>query len=117
MELQKTKHAIKLAQWREAVQECRGSGERVKDWCNARGICEQTYYRWQRQVWEAGMEKVGLESRSSDAAVFAEYVPPSPLPRTDVAIVVQMSCGRVEIHNGADRNTVEHTLRTLQTLC
>lgn len=41
MELQKTKHELKLAQWRKLMPECSANGMRIKDWCEEWEICTQ----------------------------------------------------------------------------
>ena len=42
----------KLALWAGRISECRNSGQNVKTWCRENGICEQTYYKWQRRLFE-----------------------------------------------------------------
>ena len=49
-ELQTLNEQNKLALWAERVNACRSSGRTVKDWCKESGICEQTYYRWQKRL-------------------------------------------------------------------
>ena len=52
MRLQEAKREANLRKWREAVYNCRNSGQTVVSWCRERGITPKTYYRWQKQVWE-----------------------------------------------------------------
>lgn len=118
MELQKTKHEIKLAEWRGLVAECRASGKRTKDWCAGHGISEQTYYRWQRQVWNAGIQRSELGDSAPNTVTFVEYVATeSGSFKRCPAIVLELNCGRVEIHNGADSATIEQVLLVLKKLC
>lgn len=119
MELQKTKHEIKLAQWREAVLACRNSGTRVRDWCEEQGISVQTYYRWQRQVWNAGVEKAQLSCRPVDSVTFAQYRSPmlAQEPGSGAAVVICFPWGRVEIQNGAEQAVIENTLQAAKALC
>lgn len=91
----------------------------IKDWCIEHGINIKTYYRWQRLVWDAGVQ--GIKQQSS-AATFAEYRPEQlPLPTADLptstAVVLHLSCGRVEIQNGACWETLEATLSVLHRIC
>ena len=51
-ELQTLNGQNKLALWAERISECRNSGQNVKTWCKENGICEQTYYKWQRRLFE-----------------------------------------------------------------
>ena len=38
------KHQANLREWAVAIQECRSSGQSVKQWCRNRGITTTTYY-------------------------------------------------------------------------
>ena len=66
-ELQTHNGQNKLALWAGRISECRGSGQNVKTWCRENGICEQTYYKWQRRLFE--MAQAQQEVR------FAEVTP------------------------------------------
>lgn len=112
MELQKTKHQLKLDQWRGLVYECRSSGQTIKAWCSQRGICVATYYRWQKQVWDAGTGEQRMVPVSRSAATFAEYRPPaSP---SEGAVIIHLGWGNVEIRNGAEQTVIENTLQALK---
>ena len=49
-DLQSLNSQNKLALWAGRISECRSSGQNVKTWCRENGVCEQTYYKWQRRV-------------------------------------------------------------------
>ena len=66
-ELQTLNEQKKLALWAERVNACRSSGRTVKDWCKERGVCEQTYYRWQKRLFEM--------ARQQQEGRFAEITP------------------------------------------
>ena len=42
----------KLAIRTGRISECRSSGMAVKTWCKERRVCGQTYYKWQRRLFE-----------------------------------------------------------------
>ena len=50
MNANEAKHEAMLRGWRERVQECRSSGQSVKEWCAGHGVNTATYYRWEREV-------------------------------------------------------------------
>lgn len=50
-ELQTMNGQNKLALWAEHVSVCRSSDQSVRDWCKTNGICEQTFYRWQKKLY------------------------------------------------------------------
>ena len=43
------KHQARLQEWTMAIQECRGSGLSVRQWCREQGVTTTTYYRWERK--------------------------------------------------------------------
>ena len=98
----------KLALWAGRISECRSSGQNVKTWCQENGICEQTYYKWQKRLYE--MSKAQQEVR------FAEVTPVQSVSSSNVAVTVRISGMEADICNGADAATVETVLRIMK-LC
>ena len=50
MKANEAKHEARVRGWRGRVQECRSSGQSVKEWCAGHGVNMATYYRWEREV-------------------------------------------------------------------
>ena len=96
-----------MAEWAGRISACRNSGMAVKTWCKENGICEQTYYKWQRRLF--AMAQAQQEVR------FAE-VTPSAAGCGNVAVTVRLAGAEADIHSGADAATVETVLRILK-LC
>ena len=48
-----------LAIWTERVQACRSSGLPVKTWCAENGIVPNTYFRWQKKVFDVASTEQG----------------------------------------------------------
>lgn len=94
----------KLAEWVGKISACRNSGLSVKTWCKGSGSCEQTYYRWQKRLFE--MSKAQQEVR------FAEV---QPARCGNVAVTVRIAGTEVGIHSGADAATIETVLRILKS--
>lgn len=107
-ELQRINEQNKLAMWAERISECRSSNLSVKDWCAEKGICEQTYYKWQRKVFAV--------AKSQQEMQFAE-VTPVITPNDNYQIAVSLRVGDItaDIHNGANPATVESVLRILRS--
>ena len=103
-ELQAMNSQSRLALWAERVSECRNSGQNVKAWCRANGICEQTYYKWQKRQFE--MAKAQQE---------AQFVEVTPVRSGDLAVTVRIGGAETDISNGADTATVEAVLRILKS--
>ena len=106
-ELQTRNTQNKLALWAERVSECRSSGQNVKTWCQENGICEPTYYKWQRRLFEM--------AQSQQETRFAEITPAAAIPSSAVAVTVRIAGAEADIHSGADAATVETVLRILKS--
>ena len=96
----------KLALWAGRISECRSSGQNVKTWCQENGICEQTYYKWQRRLFEMAQAQQDVQ--------FAE-VTPSTARLGNVAVTVRIAGAEADICSGADAATVETVLRFLKS--
>ena len=97
----------KLALWAGRITECRNSGQNVKSWCRENGICEQTYYKWQRRLFEM--------AQAQQEVCFAEVTPVQPARCYSVAVTVRIAGTEADIHSGADAATVETVLRFLKS--
>ena len=106
-ELQTMNQQNKLALWARRISECRSSGQNVKVWCKENGICEQTYYRWQKRLFEIAKAQHDVQ--------FAEVTPVQPVRDRNVAVTVRIAGAEADIHSGADAGTVEMVLRFLKS--
>ena len=106
-ELQQLNGQTKMALWVERISACRSSGLSVKNWCKENAVCEQTYYKWQRRLFE--MVKAQQE------VPFAEVTPAQPVRCGNVAVTVRIAGTEADIRSGADAATVETVLRVLKS--
>ena len=97
----------KLALWAGRISECRNSGMTVKTWCKANGVCEQTYYKWQRRLFEMAQAQQEVQ--------FADVTPVRSSACGNVAVTVRIAGAEADIHSGADSATVETVLRILKS--
>ena len=97
----------KLAEWAEKITACRNSGQPVKTWCKENGVCEQTYYKWQRRLFAMAQAQQEVQ--------FAEVTPAHSLCSGNVAVTVRISGAEADIYSGADTATVETVLRILKS--
>ena len=97
----------KLALWAGRISECRRSGQNVKTWCRENGLCEQTYYKWQRRLFEMAQAQQEVQ--------FAEVTPAQAVRCGNVAVTVRIAGAEADIHSGADASTVETVLRILKS--
>ena len=106
-ELQTMNQQNKLALWAGRISECRSSGQNVKTWCRENGVCEQTYYKWQKRLFEM--------AKAQQEVQFAEVTPVQSVRSANVAVTVRIAGAEADIHSGADTATVETVLRILKS--
>lgn len=94
-------------EWAARITECRNSGLSVRQWCIDHDICTQTYYRWQKRLFEMVQARQEIQ--------FADVTPVQPVRTGGVAMTVRIAGTEAEIHNGADSATVEAVLRVLKS--
>ena len=103
--LRKVNEHSRLVEWGQRVEACRNSGQRVSEWCAKQGIPVSTYYSWQRKVFRA----VSMENE----VCFAE-IPIKPA-RSETAASIQCGELRVDIHAGADGETILVIIQALKS--
>ena len=106
-ELQAFNGKNKLEEWAVRISECRNSGQSVKNWCRENGIREQTYYRWQKRLFEM--------TKAEQEVQFAEVTQPESIQPGNVAVTIRLAELEADIHNGADTATIEAVLRILRS--
>lgn len=102
--LRKANHDNQMAEWAQRVEACRKSGQTVSEWCSEQGIPVSIYYSWQRKVFQA----VTTESEVCFTEIAA-----GPAGR-GTAASIQSGRVRIEIHTGADAETVRTILQALK---
>ncbi len=98
----------RLDAWTTRIMECRNSGMSVRRWCQKNGLNEKTYYYWQRRLFHA------LSAQHECTGSFAELTPMARLS-TDAAVTVRIAGAEVDIHSGADAETISMVLRLLKS--
>ena len=79
----------KLALWAGRISACRNSGQNVKVWCRENGVCEQTYYKWQRRIFE--------KKQAQQAVRFGEVTPVHPSHCGNVAVTVRIAGAEADV--------------------
>ena len=97
----------KVSEWAARITECRNSGLSVREWCGINHICTQTYYRWQKRLFEMAQAQQEIQ--------FAEVTPVRPVDCGNVAVTVRISGVEADIRSGADAATVEMVLQILKS--
>lgn len=86
-------HEVRLQYWKNIISQCqaRPEGQSAKQWLADNGICEQTYYLWQRKIRQSTYELMQttqrdlVEPKAQGGITFAEIPIPHPDPKVEVA--------------------------------
>ena len=121
-------HEVRAEYWRNIIKACgqRPAGQSAKKWMDENGICEQSYYHWQRkfrqQAYDQMKEKEMLPSVTEKAEVSFAEIPYAPavgredIPgvseagRTPVA-VIRTSAMSIEISNQISESLLSRILQ------
>ena len=95
-------HEVRAEYWRNIIKACgqRPAGQSAKKWMDENGICEQSYYHWQRkfrqQAYDQMKEKEMLPSVAEKAEVSFAEIPYSPVAgREDIPGVNKVGCAPI----------------------
>ena len=77
----------------------------VRTWCQENGLSEKTYYYWQRRMFCL---------LSDQQPTFTEVQVHRVFPG-DIAVTVRIGEVAADIHNGADKVTIEQVLSVLKS--
>ena len=111
----KLKHEAKKQEWSMSIQECRGSGLSVSEWCRQRGVTTATYYRWERELL-TGVRR--NRTPPSTAVTFAELPAPMQVSRNVAERFATLHIGKasLDIHPGCDAEQLRLLVELLR-LC
>ena len=98
-----------------SIQECRGNGLSVSEWCRQRGVTTATYYRWEREL----LALAETEPCSSVSAVrFAELPAPKQvsLNVAERSATLHIGNASLDIYPGCDTEQLKMLVEFLR-LC
>ena len=109
------KHEAKKQEWSMSIQECRGSGLSVSEWCRRRGVTTATYYRWERELL-TGVRRNGTPP--STTVTFAELPAPKQVSRNvaERCATLHIGSASLDIYPGCDAEQLR-LLVALLRLC
>lgn len=105
----------KLMEWAKQITERQESGMPIEKWCRERGISKQTYYRWQKRVFEAAQRQQQVEFaevRTSESLQLPA-TGGSECEKSGLAATVRLGKLEVEFYQGTDERLLETVLRVL----
>lgn len=104
-------HEVRAEYWKGIIKDCgqRPAGQSAKSWLDENGICEQSYYHWQRKFRQQAYGLIkestavpAVPQKTDIAFVEIPRIQPVPANTEDAApyvAVIQTSCIRIEITN------------------
>ena len=109
------KHEAKKREWSMSIQECRGSGLSVSEWCRQRGVTTAAYYRWERELL-TGVRKNGAPP--STAVTFAELPAPKQVSRNvaERSATLHIGNASLDIYSGCNEEQLKMLVELLR-LC
>lgn len=119
MDTRQVTHEVRLKHWSEVLRRRRESGRTIRSFCRTEGICEKTYYYWQKRIRQTAGECLMGQAGSpasgtlTPVPVFAAL----PAPKVFGAVRVEIGGGVVEIEPGADMAVAMSVLRLLRGQC
>ena len=107
------KHQARKQEWGLAIQECRGSGLSVREWCRQRGVTTTTYYRWEREIL-GGIRRKDATDRS--AVAFAELPVPHPLRNSsERTVTLNLGNGSIDLYQEMSPELLRTLVELLRT--
>lgn len=122
MDMRQVNHQVRVDQWRQVIAECRSSGQSIKEWCKEHSLKESQYYYWLRVIRNESLALVQKENRMLQPSFAAVAVSEGNFGVVEqyqgsLCAIVKGEGFSVEIQNGANLQTLEQTLRILNSLC
>lgn len=100
---------VKLSQWNALVQECLGSGMKIKDWCQQNNINKDAYYYWLRKIREAACDS--METRF--VRVPDQCVAPSLHSVFSAELTISVGSVTININSSTPQHLIETTVRAV----
>ena len=107
------KHEAKKQEWSMSIQECRGSGLSVSEWCRQRGVTTATYYRWERELLTAANQ---APCSGVPAVTFAELPEPKKMSRNvaERCATLRIASASPDIYSGCDAEQLKMLVELLR---
>lgn len=86
------KNQYRLEQWTKLIQECRSSGMKVDDWCEANGVTHHAYYYWLRKIRQAACLYIPTVNAAQNPSSFKRLEVQTPAARTQSRCDYPSSC-------------------------
>lgn len=115
MDTRQIAHEMRLEHWEKVLRERKGSGLSIRRWCRDNGVCEKTYYYWQRKLREKVCDQLAVSQEEPQTPVIFTPVrlPASPGPASGGKLIIRLNGAEVEIYGDMPASTVETVIQAL----
>ena len=111
---------LRLSSWAQAMQERAAAGISIKEFCQNRGVSQNTYYYWQRKLREATCEQLlpAADGNTEKALVpngWALCRAEESSPKR--SLIIEIGEYRVQVEPDTDPELLAKTCQVLKSLC
>lgn len=103
---------LRRNEWKHNIEERYASGQTVVAWCTENNINVKSYYYWQKKL----RDEANLQMRQEIVPLNTGMLLAQD-QGGDIAAVLRVQAGTLEIRKGADAATLETVLRFLERIC
>ncbi|MDD2504171.1 MAG: IS66 family insertion sequence element accessory protein TnpB [Clostridia bacterium] len=115
MDTRKVAAEYRLSQWVHVIQEQKCSGQKIKDFCQEKGISQNAYFYWQRKLRKAAcVELTKLEESLN--CVPGGWMQLTPMGQMKSTIDIEVGGCRVTVNTGTDPELLKKVCGILRTL-
>jgi hypothetical protein len=112
------KTKLRQEQWEKLIADCQSSGLKVEEWCNKNNISRNSYYYWLRKIRiKACEEMLPIIPKQDKQLTFAKVEIQQQSNNIMTPIIIHHQSATIEIHNGANQQTIEAVLLALKNIC
>lgn len=85
--MDKCTHEVRLQYWRNIITQCqqRPAGQTARQWMENNGICEPTYYLWQRRIRQETFDQMSSGANELPAVTEKQEITFAEIPVPKVA--------------------------------
>ena len=115
--------AYRLSQWSQAFGEKKASGESIKDFCQRKGVSQNTYFYWQRKLRETACRELIPSRQTPDkqAIVPSGWAVCEAAAPTDAeeakTLLIEIGKSRITVEPDTNLELLGKVCRELMSLC
>lgn len=100
------------------IAERQSSGMTVKAWCKQNQLCEQTYYKYLKQLRQELCDHMHAPvTHPEKSVVFQNLEVQTPFSATRPAVIIRLSSATLEAREGTSQQTIQAEPLALQSVC